>query len=168
MALFIVMSTCRLQFIAALCRPGQRHNFTTSTSRAITDPFRFDRCKSNKFPRKIIRINSHHSRGTSLFVFIPPPRHRVVRRRGSFVVKKNWRFKFAEARQRFRLTPTEKRVAVFVLAALVLGLATKWYRDAQSSPYPGDMENRSSKFRKDDKGQPVSPKPTRELSGRWS
>ena len=69
------------------------------------------------------------------------------------MVKNNWRFKFAEARQRFRLTPTEKRVAVFVLAALVLGIATKWYRDAQSSPYPGDMENRTSKLRKDDKGQ---------------
>jgi hypothetical protein len=46
------------------------------------------------------------------------------------VVKKNWRFRFDEVRQRFRLTPTEKRVAVFVLAALVLGLITKCYRDA--------------------------------------
>ena len=74
------------------------------------------------------------------------------------MVKNNWRFKFAEARQRFRLTPTEKRVAIFILAAVVLGLATKWYRDAQSSPYPGDMENRTSKLRKDDKGQTRLPK----------
>ena len=44
-------------------------------------------------------------------------------RGASSVVKNNWRFKFGEARQRFRLTPTEKRVAVFVLAAVVLGLA---------------------------------------------
>jgi hypothetical protein len=49
------------------------------------------------------------------------------------VVKKNWRSKFDEVRQRFRLTPTEKRIAVFVLAAFVLGLATKCYRDAHPS-----------------------------------
>src|SRR5205814_3248982 len=46
-----------------------------------------------------------------------------------FVAKRSWRFKFNEVRQRFRLTPTEKRVAVFVLAAFVLGLGTKCYRD---------------------------------------
>jgi hypothetical protein len=45
------------------------------------------------------------------------------------VVRKNWRFKLVEVRQRFRLTPMEKRVAVFVLAAFVLGLITKCYRD---------------------------------------
>jgi len=166
MALFIVISTCRLRFIAALCRPGQRHNFTTSTSRAITDPFRFDRCKSNKFPRKIIRINSHHSRGTSLFVFVRLPRHSFVRRLGSFVVKNNWRFKFAEARQRFRLTPTEKRVAIFILAAVVLGLATKWYRDAQSSPYPATWKIEQASSVRTTKAKRVSPKPTRELSDR--
>ena len=43
------------------------------------------------------------------------------------MVKKNWRFKLVEVRQRFRLTPMEKRVAVFVLAAFVLGLITKCY-----------------------------------------
>ena len=49
------------------------------------------------------------------------------------MVKKNWRFKFDEMRQRFRLTPTEKRIVVFVLAAFALGLATKCYRDAHPS-----------------------------------
>jgi hypothetical protein len=44
-------------------------------------------------------------------------------------LKKVRRFRFDEVRQRFRLTPTEKRVAAFVLAAFVLGLATKCYRD---------------------------------------
>jgi hypothetical protein len=44
-------------------------------------------------------------------------------------LKKLRRFRFDEVRQRFRLTPTEKRVAAFVLAAFVLGLATKCYRD---------------------------------------
>src|SRR5262249_23507194 len=54
----------------------------------------------------------------------------------AFVVKKNRRFKFDEVRQRFRLTAIEKRVAVFVAAALVLGLVTKCYRDTHSSPTP--------------------------------
>src|SRR5437763_9225964 len=52
------------------------------------------------------------------------------------VVKKSRRFKFDEVRQRFRLTPTERRVAVFVAAAFVLGLTTKCYRDAHPSPTP--------------------------------
>ena len=52
------------------------------------------------------------------------------------MVKKNRRFRFDEARQRFRLTPTEKRVAVFVVAAFVLGLATKCYREAHPSANP--------------------------------
>ena len=83
----------------------------------------------------------------------------------SFVVKNNWRFKFAEARQRFRLTPIEKRVAVFVLAAVVLGLATKCYRDTHFSPTPatGKIEQASSVRTKTKR---VSPKPTRELGDR--
>ena len=46
------------------------------------------------------------------------------------LVKKRRRFKLDEVRQRFRLTPTERRVAVFIAAAFVLGLATKCYREA--------------------------------------
>jgi len=61
------------------------------------------------------------------------------------VVKKRRRFKFDEVRQRFRLTPTERRVAVFVLAAFVLGLITKCYRDARPSPTP--VETRPAKAR---------------------
>ncbi|PYK40665.1 MAG: hypothetical protein DME60_07385 [Verrucomicrobia bacterium] len=45
-------------------------------------------------------------------------------------MKKRWRSKFDQARQRLLLTPTEKRVVVFVLGAFVLGLGTKCYRDA--------------------------------------
>ena len=37
-------------------------------------------------------------------------------------MKRRWRFKLDQARQKFLLTPTEKRVVVFVLAAFVLGL----------------------------------------------
>src|SRR4051794_10442342 len=52
------------------------------------------------------------------------------------MVKKSRHFNFDEVRQRFRLTPTEIRVALFVAAAFVLGLITKGYRDAHSSPTP--------------------------------
>ena len=37
------------------------------------------------------------------------------------MVKKNWRFKLSEASQRFRLTPTEQRVAMVVAAASLQG-----------------------------------------------
>jgi hypothetical protein len=49
------------------------------------------------------------------------------------LVKKNRRFNFEEVRQRFRLTPTERRVSVFIVAAFTLGLVTKCYRDAHSA-----------------------------------
>ncbi len=58
------------------------------------------------------------------------------------MVAKGWRFKLDEARQRFRLTSTEKRVIVFVLAAFVLGLVTKCYRDAHPSPAPAQSDSR--------------------------
>ncbi|HEY6070183.1 MAG TPA: hypothetical protein VIU85_02335 [Chthoniobacterales bacterium] len=40
------------------------------------------------------------------------------------------RSSWAELRHRFVLTPEEKRVICFVIAALALGLGTKCYRDA--------------------------------------
>jgi hypothetical protein len=55
---------------------------------------------------------------------------------------KRWRFKLDQARQRFRLTSTEKRVIVFILAAFVLGLVTKCYRDAHPSPAPAQSDSR--------------------------
>ena len=68
---------------------------------------------------------------------------------GPFVVKKNRRFKFDEVRQRFRLTPTERRVAVFVAAAFVLGLITKCYRDEHPSPTPVQTHATSSRAKAD-------------------
>jgi hypothetical protein len=62
-----------------------------------------------------------------------------------FVVKKSRRFNFDEVRQRFRLTPTEKRVVVFVAAAFVLGLITKCHRDAHQSPTPVQAHPGSSR-----------------------
>jgi hypothetical protein len=50
------------------------------------------------------------------------------------MVEKRWRTKLDEVRQRFRLTAIERRVAVFVAAAFVLGLITKCYRDGHPSP----------------------------------
>src|SRR4051794_27907899 len=61
--------------------------------------------------------------------------------RSYFVGKKSRRFKFDEVRQRFRLTPTERRVAVFVAAAFALGLITKCYRDAHPSPTPAQIHS---------------------------
>ena len=65
--------------------------------------------------------------------------------RSYFVVKRRRRFKLDDVRQRFRLTPTEKRVALFVAAAFVLGLVTKCYRDAHPSPIP--VQTHSGKSR---------------------
>lgn len=93
-----------------------------------------------------------------------------------FVVKKSRRFKFDEVRQKFRLTPTERGVAVFVAAAFVLGLVTKCYRDAHPSPTPIErhsktMKSRSTSTRKIRKahdtgavkpGDPVRPLPKSE------
>jgi hypothetical protein len=42
--------------------------------------------------------------------------------------------RFDELRQRLVFTPEEKRVIVFVLIALILGLATKHYRDNHPQP----------------------------------
>jgi len=39
------------------------------------------------------------------------------------------RWNWAEVRHRFVLTPEEKRVLLFVLAALLLGIGTQCYRD---------------------------------------
>jgi hypothetical protein len=83
---------------------------------------------------------------------------------GSFVLKKNWRLRFDEVRQRFRLTPMEKRVAVFVVAAFVLGLVTKCYRDAHSSPTPAAGKIQQANSMKTIKSKRTSPKPTPEVS----
>src|SRR5207244_9926810 len=61
-------------------------------------------------------------------------------------LKKPLRFRFDEVRQRFRLTPTEKRVAAFVVAAFALGLSTKCYRDAHQSPSLPQPNNTRTKF----------------------
>jgi hypothetical protein len=57
------------------------------------------------------------------------------------VGKKRRDFKLDEVRERFRLTPTERRVAVFVVVAFSLGLITKCYRDAHSSPIPAQTHS---------------------------
>ena len=80
------------------------------------------------------------------------------------MVKNNRRLKFDELRQRFRLTPTEKRVAVFVVAAFVLGLATKYYRDVHPSPAPAARKMEHANSIKATKAKRASSKPATELS----
>ena len=76
------------------------------------------------------------------------------------MVKKNWRFKLREARQRFRLTPTEKRVAMFVAAAFTLGLITKCYRDAHPSPTPAALNIKPANSIRTAKAKRAPSKPT--------
>jgi hypothetical protein len=45
-------------------------------------------------------------------------------------------WKLDELRQKLVLTPEEKRVIAFVIAAFVLGLGTKCYRDKHPQPLP--------------------------------
>jgi hypothetical protein len=46
------------------------------------------------------------------------------------------RWSWDELLHRFVLTPEEKRVAVFVIVAFLLGLGTKCYRDAHPQTPP--------------------------------
>ena len=48
---------------------------------------------------------------------------------------------WAELRHKFVLTPEEKRIIAFVLVALLLGLGTKYYRDAHSQK-PAPIEKK--------------------------
>ena len=49
-------------------------------------------------------------------------------------MKLSERWNWDELRHKFVLTPEEKRVITFVIAAFVLGLATKCYRDTHPRP----------------------------------
>ena len=77
-------------------------------------------------------------------------------------LKAGWHFRLDEIRQRFRLTPTEKRVAVFVVAAIVLGLATKCYREAHPSPAPEARSARHAKTAFEVKEKRAMPEPSEE------
>jgi hypothetical protein len=47
-----------------------------------------------------------------------------------------WPWKSEELRQKLVLTPEEKRVIVFLVAAFVLGIGAKYYRDKHPQPIP--------------------------------
>jgi hypothetical protein len=57
------------------------------------------------------------------------------------------RWNWDELRHKLVLTPEEKRVITFVIAALLLGLVTKYYRDAHPRP-PVQMEKKHPHSRK--------------------
>jgi hypothetical protein len=45
-------------------------------------------------------------------------------------LKRKWHSGFAKLRERFILTADEQRIVAFVIAAFLLGVAVKYYRDA--------------------------------------
>ncbi|HYR23227.1 MAG TPA: hypothetical protein VEP30_09945 [Chthoniobacterales bacterium] len=51
------------------------------------------------------------------------------------------RWQWEELRHKLVLTPEEKRVITFVIAAFILGLATKCYRDTHPQP-PVQMDKK--------------------------
>jgi hypothetical protein len=57
------------------------------------------------------------------------------------------RWQWEELRHKLVLTPEEKHVITFVVAAFVLGLATKFYRDMHPQP-PVQMEKKQLHSRK--------------------
>ena len=59
------------------------------------------------------------------------------------VLKFPERWKWDELKHRLVLTPEEKRVVIFVVAAFILGLGTKCYRDHRSQP-PLQMDKKHS------------------------
>jgi hypothetical protein len=73
------------------------------------------------------------------------------------VGKKRRHFKLDEVRERFRLTPTEKRVAVFVAVAFLLGLITKCYRDAHPKTMMSMSTSTSKKTYETHAAQPGDP-----------
>jgi len=62
-------------------------------------------------------------------------------------VKSSDRWRWEELRHRFVLTSEEKRVIAFIIVALLLGVATKCYRDTHPQP----IEKRSPAIRKVDR-----------------
>jgi hypothetical protein len=68
------------------------------------------------------------------------------------------------SRQIFVLTPEEKKTIAFALCALVLGIATKHYRDTHPQP-PRDLTPKEQRTaRKAAHVHPVSPSPIRTIA----
>jgi hypothetical protein len=61
--------------------------------------------------------------------------------------KTNWRSRLDRFRQRFVLTPHEGRVVAFVVAAFLLGLFTKHYRETHSTAVPASTKAKPAKTR---------------------
>jgi hypothetical protein len=63
------------------------------------------------------------------------------------------RWTWAELRHRFVLTPEEKRVIGFVIAAVLLGLGTKCYRDTHR-PTGAQIEKKHSVSHRERRSKP--------------
>src|SRR5262249_5134166 len=124
---------CRPRFIVTSCRRNQKRGSTIPISDGVSAQFWFSRVKPGNLGIEVETFRE---------------------------LKKGWRFRFDEVRQRFRLTPTEKLVAVFVVAAFVLGLATKCYRDVHSSSDPAAQKMEQANSIRTTKAKRPSPKPS--------
>jgi hypothetical protein len=61
--------------------------------------------------------------------------------------KTSWRSRLDRFRQRFVLTPHEQRVVAFVVAAFLLGLFTKYYRETYPTAVPASTKAKPAKTR---------------------
>ena len=61
--------------------------------------------------------------------------------------KTNWRSRLDRLRQRFVLTPHEQRVVGFVVAAFLLGLFTKQYRETHHPTVPASTKTKPATTR---------------------
>ena len=59
--------------------------------------------------------------------------------------KTNWHSRLDRVRQRFVLTPHEKQVVAFIVAAFLLGLFTKHYRDTHPIAVPASTKAKPAK-----------------------
>lgn len=147
-ALFTVISTFRFRCIATLCLRNQKRASTIPISETLSFGFG-SAARTTTVASEITRLRAKLRRGSARVNAGKTPQ--------VFVAKKSRRFKFDEVRQRFRLTPTERRVVVFVAAAFVLGLVTKCYRDAHPSPTPVQTHSGRARASASSRAKPDQP-----------
>jgi len=76
------------------------------------------------------------------------------------LLQSSWRVQ-DELVHRFVFTPEEKRVLIFILAAFVLGLATKQYRDTHPAITSQKAAHKSASLASAQSGRSIPRNPTR-------